>query len=388
MNMVQLAINDLCTGCSSCVAVCPYQCLSMEPNENGFLHPVFLEREKCLECGLCEKTCPVLKHKKTKQQNTKAYAMYSLNEDIREKSSSGGIFTEIARSVLAQGGKVYGAAYAKDFSVYHTCATTEDELAQLRGAKYAQSDLQDCFVKIREHIKEETLVMFVGTPCQVAGLKAFLKKDYDNLLCVDFVCHGVPSPVAWKKYVQYRAEQDNKGEIPVRINLRSKHTGWSRYQYSNLYEYIDKKYSAKSGEDLFMRLFVGDFINRESCTNCSFKGYHRVSDLTLADFWGIWDIIPDMDDNKGISLVLVHSDKGEKLISDISDCVVKQSVTLQQASQQNPSLLLSSKTNPKHKKILDLIRNDKFDEVEKIFLKKNRGERVKKIKSKIIGLFR
>lgn len=386
--MPQLATNNLCTGCSACVTVCPSQCLSMKTNENGFLYPVVLEQGKCLNCGLCEKACPILEQKKLEGQNTIAYAAYSLDESVRAHSSSGGIFTEVAQSVLAQGGKIYGAAYTRNFAVHHVCVTMREELEHLRGAKYAQSDLEGCFIKIKKQIKNGTRVLFIGTPCQVAGLKSFLKKDYNNLVCVDFVCHGVPSPMAWEKYVKYRAEQDNEGIMPTRINLRSKHTGWSRYQYSNLYEYTDKRYSAGSGADLFMRLFVENFINRESCSNCPFKGYNRVSDLTIADFWGIWDIMPDMDDDKGTSLVLVHSDKGKKLMSDILDRLVIKSVTLQQASQQNPSLLVASEANKKRKEVLDLIRSDRFDEVEEVLSKCLYNEKPAKVRSKIVNILR
>ena len=211
-------------------------------------------------------------------------------------------------------------------------------------------------------------VLFSGTPCQVAGLKAFLRKDYENLLTVDFVCHSVPAPMAWREYVKYRSQQDNDGEMPRTINLRDKRTGWTNYQYSNLFTYADgHTHTARSGESLYMRLFVGDYINRESCANCRFKGYSRVSDLTIGDFWGIWDIEPEMDDNKGTSVVLVQTPRGQGLLARIADQLILKSVTLKEAGRQNGAMLNAARSNPRRAEALARIRAGQIAECESWF---------------------
>jgi coenzyme F420-reducing hydrogenase beta subunit len=223
-------------------------------------------------------------------------------------------------------------------------------------------------------------VLFSGTPCQVGGLKAYLRKDYANLVTVDFVCHSVPSPMAWQEYVKYRAQQDNSGNPPQSIDLRSKTTGWSRYQYSNLFLYDDgSTHAAKSGESLYMKLFVGGYINRESCDNCRFKGYNRVSDLTIGDFWGICDVAPEMDDNKGTSVILVQSDRGAELLQKLADRLVIRSVSLEEASRQNQAMLKVSAPATQRTDALARIKEGRIAECEQWFIEKkpSLGDRAK-----------
>ena len=365
--MPTLATKEYCTGCTACASACPKGCITMAPDEYGFLCPV-IDEDKCVSCGLCEKVCPVIAPPKQSNNAPRAYAAYSRDEATRLESSSGGVFTELAKAVLQQGGAVFGAAYNMKFDVVHICVETEDELAKLRGAKYAQSDLHGVFAQIKQKLDAGQRVLFSGTPCQVGGLKAFLRKDYQNLMTVDFVCHSVPSPMAWREYVKYRAEQDNQGTMPATINLRSKQTGWTNYQYSNLFTYEDGHvHTAKSGESLYMKLFVGGYISRASCVNCQFKGYNRVSDLTIGDFWCIWDIAPEMDDNKGTSVMLVHTTKGAGLLESICDRLVTKPVTLEEASRQNQAMLKCSKPNERRCEVLELIRNGRIAECDKWF---------------------
>lgn len=360
--MPALATKKYCTGCTACASVCPKGCITMTADENGFLCPVVYD-EQCVSCGLCEKRCPVISPPKTPEAEPGAYAAYSRDTRMRLESSSGGIFTELARAVLKEGGAVVGAAYTARFEVVHICVETEDELAKLRGAKYAQSDLRGVFARVKQRLERGQQVMFSGTPCQVGGLKAFLRKDYANLLTVDFVCHSVPSPMAWREYVKYRAEHDNSGELPSAINLRAKQTGWTHYQYSNLFTYGDgHTHTTKSDQSLYMKLFVGGYINRESCANCQFKGYNRVSDLTIGDFWGIWDVAPEMDDNKGTSLILVQSCKGQKALSSITERLILKPVTLEEASWQNGAMLNVSHPNERRAEALKMIRSGRIGE--------------------------
>ena len=354
-----------CTGCGACTAVCPRECLQLEPDAFGFPFPQ-LNEAACADCGRCVRTCPVLNPTDPAGQHTEAYAALSKDRNLRMESSSGGIFSELARLILSDHGAVYGAAWGDGFRVEHICTESEAGLAALRGAKYAQSALPaGMFAEIRERLNRGQPVLFSGTPCQAAGLKAFLGREYENLLTVDFVCHGIPSPGAWERYVHFRAESDNGGNLPECINLRSKSTGWSRYRYSNVYQYPDgRAYTSGGGSDLFMRLFVGDYINRESCAHCAFKGSDRVSDITIADFWGIWDIAPEMDDDRGTSLVLLHSERGRACFAKLSDRIRSRAATLEEAARQNPSLLRASPAKPERMDVLTAAAQGNFAAAE------------------------
>ena len=331
----------------------------MVEDVEGFTYPKIVNVASCISCGSCERVCPVLSQKEEKESLTRAFAALSKNDSLRMESSSGGVFSELSEIVLKSGGIIYGASYDKNGSVEHIGVDNMENLGKLRGAKYSQSNLKDSFPTIKKQLDSGINVLFSGTPCQVGGLKAFLKKDYDNLLCIDFVCHGVPSPLVWKKYVKYRAQIDDNDNPPDYINLRNKESGWTNYSYSVEFAYSKgKRYLRKNNEDLFMNLFVNNYILRNSCSACHFKGYSRASDITLGDFWGIWDINSEMDDNRGTSLVLIHSVKGEELFRAASGNIKSSQVALEQASMMNPSLLQSSIPQPSRDNVLrDIIQN-------------------------------
>lgn len=350
--MPELAKHDLCTGCTACAAVCPKGCIAMEADADGFRYPV-VDESKCVACALCEKACPVLDRAELNHTPT-AWAVRSRDEASRRASTSGGVFPELARAVLAQGGAVFGAAYDEQFRVVHICAENEAELDRLRGAKYAQSDLNGSFREVKRRLEEGQQVLFSGTPCQVLGLRSFLKRDYDNLLLVDLVCHSVPSPLVWEKYLQYISE----GKTLTAVNLRSKETGWSRYGYSNRFDFSDgTSRMDKSGESLYMKLFGGGYITRLACTDCPAKGYARVSDLTLGDFWGIWDIAPELDDDRGTSVVLVQTEKGRAALARLE----QKAVTLEESSRENPAILRPAAPTPLREQAMALVREGDFD---------------------------
>lgn len=360
--MPELASKSQCTGCTACVSICPCHCIQMQKDDAGFLFPEMIEQSACIGCGACERVCPVLADKSFDGEiSTIAYAALSKNDLLRMGSSSGGIFSELADAVLQSAGLICGAEYDVEGAVKHICVDNKMELWKLRGAKYSQSILGDSFQILKKQLDSGRKVLFSGTPCQVAGLKSFLKRDYDNLICVDFVCHGVPSPTVWEKYIKYRAQNDNGGVAASHINLRNKESGWSKYSYSVEFAYSDNnRYLCENGADPFMRFFVDDYILREACSDCHFKGDSRVSDITLGDFWGIWDVFPEMDDNKGTSLVLLHSQKGKQLFQSVSDRMEVQEVSLEQASQMNPSMLKSSVHQPDREAVLKTIAEDEF----------------------------
>lgn len=355
--MPELAKQDHCTGCTACAAVCPKDCISMEPDADGFLHPA-VDESNCVGCGLCETVCPVL-NRTAPAHTPAAFAVRSRDEASRLASTSGGVFPELARNVLAQGGAVFGAAYDERFRVIHICAEDEAWLTRLRGAKYAQSDLGDSFREVKRRLDAGQQVLFSGTPCQVLGLKHYLRRDYDNLLLADLVCHSVPSPLAWEKYLEFISG----GKALVAVNLRCKDTGWSRYGYSNRFDFSDgTSRMDRSGESLYMKLFVGGYITRPSCANCPAKGYARVSDLTLGDFWGIWNIDPEMDDDKGTSVVLAHTEKGRAALARLD----QRAVSLEEASRENPAIVRAASPNPLREQAMALVRKGSFAEAAQL----------------------
>lgn len=336
---------DDCTGCGGCAAICPKSCITMIADKEGFLYPQ-VQQSDCINCNLCEKVCPLLK-RPALSKRTQALAAQNQDSSVRSTSSSGGVFTALAELVLREGGAVCAAVYGEDFSVQHKIAVTSDDIASMRGAKYAQSNIGQLYPELKELLDEDQSVLFVGTPCQCAGLKAYLGKDYSKLLLVDMICHGVPSPAVWHAYLQWRKKKDASGSAIDTVNLRSKSTGWSRYAYSVNITYLNGcAYSVPQGEDPFMSGFAQNLYLRPSCSNCAFKGVERCSDLTLGDCWGIWDSHPEFDDNKGTSLVLIQSQKGQQMWNKIRSNFRFIALKDEDAISCNPSAVSSSSPHP------------------------------------------
>lgn len=352
-----LCDRERCTGCGACAASCPQNSITMVPDEEGFLRPSVVET--CIECGSCRDACPVLQPGAPAEGGTTAYAAANQDRAARLASSSGGIFSLLARWVLTQGGSVFGAAYGRDFAVVHRRASSLEELEALRKAKYAQSDLGGCFRQVKELLEGGEQVLFTGTPCQTEGLRTFLGRPYDGLLLVDTICHGVPSPRVWQRYISYRREQDAGGAQPVAIDLRSKETGWPGYSIRFGYE-GGASYSVRNGQDPYLRCFVGDLCLRPSCYRCPFKGIERPCDFTLGDYWGIWDQLPGFDDGMGSSLVLIHSDKARRLWEQIQPQMTCREVLLPQALRENPSALRSSALPAGREAFMDRYEEEDF----------------------------
>ena len=345
-----------CSGCGSCAAVCPKNCITMVADAEGFLYPE-VDITRCVNCGRCQKVCPVQARPAVHGQTT-ALAAQNANLQIRQQSSSGGVFTALAERILADGGSVCGAVYDSDFSVHHIIANTSSEIAKMRGAKYAQSYAGHLYPRLKQLLEEDKPVLFVGTPCQCAGLKAFLGCEYENLLFVDMVCHGAASPFVWQRYLKRRKALDACGAELRAVNVREKSTGWSRYAYSVRFEYDNGAcYSILQGKDPFMMGFVGNLYLRPSCSRCAFKGLERCADLTLGDCWGIWDSHPEFDDDKGTSLLLIHSPKGNAAWKDIASDFSFIDLDTDEALAQNPSALVSSPSHPKRAEFFAQLAN-------------------------------
>lgn len=248
------------------------------------------------------------------KENTKVFALNSKEDEIRKNSSSGGAFTLISRYILKNDGVVFGAMFNEEFEVVHGFIEDINKINKLQGSKYVQSKIGDSFQKAKYFLDRGKLVYFSGTPCQIEGLKMFLRKDYENLVTQDILCHGVPSPKVWKKYIDYRKRIDL--ESPKHISFRNKDIGWKnfsmKFQYSNGKEYINEK-----NNDMFMSGFLRNVFLRMSCYNCKLKSLERNSDITLGDCWEIADLKKEMFDDKGTSFVITHSNKGEKIFEKI-----------------------------------------------------------------------
>lgn len=357
--MIDIKDKEKCSGCGACKNICPKNAISMIEDEEGFLYPK-INSEYCFNCGLCKRVCPILNSKQEDTQIPKAYAAYNKDENIRMKSSSGGIFTQLANVIIKNNGVVFGAIFDKDFCVIHDKVTNEEDLEKIRGSKYIQSDIKDTYRKAKQYLEEGREVLFTGTPCQIEGLYSFLMKDYKNLYTQDIICHGVPSKNIWKKYLEYRKEID-KGFLE-KITFRDKHDkGWSNYQLS--FKYDNKIVNINHNEDLYMKLFLKDVALRPSCYECKFKKKHRRSDITLADFWGINNILPSMNDEKGTSLVIVNSKKGQNLFLKISNGIKYELVDFEDAIRDNKSMIKSANIEKKRKDLI--LYNDNFEEIVK-----------------------
>lgn len=360
--MVNITNKQNCSGCSACYSKCPKQAITMVEDEKGFRYPK-VNKELCINCGLCDKVCPIINSKQI-QNEPQAYACYNKNEKIRLNSSSGGIFTLIAQNIIKQGGVVFGVVFDSDFSVKHTYIEKVEELDKLRTSKYLQSRIEDTYKQAEDFLKQNRKVLFTGTPCQIEGLLSYLGKKYENLYTQDIICHGAPSPKVWRRYLDYRRKQDI--EKPVRINFRLKDEGWNLFAL--LLQYNNSAYKINHNDDLFMKAFLQNASLRDSCYNCSFKKKNRLSDITLADFWGINNIYPEMNDNKGTSLVIINSNKGKKMFQEIIKDITYKEVDFETAIKYNPSMTNSVKPHKNRTLFFDNLDSMEFDKLVKKYI--------------------
>jgi coenzyme F420-reducing hydrogenase beta subunit len=369
--VIQLERKEDCCGCSACEQSCPVSCIRMIPDEEGFLYPE-IDKNTCICCGLCERVCPVINSDVNSDEsydNAIAFAAWNIDENLRLSSSSGGIFSALAEKILKEGGIVFGVTYADDFkSARHIACDSVGDIGKLRGSKYLQSDKQDIFSLVKEALKQGQTVLFSGTPCEIEGLKHFLQKPYDNLFCVDIICHGTPSPKLWAKYVSFR--ESLAGARTVNTFPRHKKYGWKRYStlmvFSNKVEYLET-----FDKDLFMQMFLQDLCLRPACYECKFKKLKRESDLTLADFWGCDQVVPELDDDKGLSLVIVHSERGRRLLQDVNrnGQVKPVEVDAQQVLAGNPCMLYSSKRPERRDEFMNNLDRLKIPELAKAYVR-------------------
>ncbi len=318
--MIHIVNKRDCCGCEACYNVCHSNAISMKRDEEGFSYPI-VDINKCINCGLCDKVCPVVNtNKYPGKQKAKAFAAKTINEKLRVVSSSGGVFSVLAEEVINNNGIVFGVSMSDDATeAVHVEVDNIDNLYKLRGSKYLQSRISDSYCRVKNYLDEGRYVLFSGTPCQVAGLKLFLNKECNNLLCVDVICHGVPSISVWEKYVAH-IKNKYHGFIQT-VSFRSKTEGWM--EFGQEYNIKGRKsiYIPKY-EDMFLRLFLSNACLRPSCYSCVPKEFGYMSDVTLGDYWAIERVDATFNDGLGTSLVIVHSNKGDRAIQTVTDKLV------------------------------------------------------------------
>lgn len=353
----------------------------MQQDNEGFLYPQ-VDENTCIDCGLCEKVCPIV-HPYEKREPIKVLAAINKDEEIRMQSSSGGIFSLLAEIVIHEGGVVFGARFDEEWQVTLDYTETIEGLAAFRGSKYVQARIGDTYKQCEQFLKDGRMVLYSGTPCQVAGLKHFLRKEYDNLFAVDFLCHGVPSPKVWAKYLEETTHtiqntvgaQNRVSSSPLSVSLindirfRDKSKGWKKYHFIlTLNEYTSdnvKESDSSSGgyvqidecfnENVFMKAFLRDLILRPSCYACPARSGRSHSDITIADYWGIQNRHPEIDDDKGTGLVIIHTSKGEASIS-YEDVLCKES-SLEGLVQYNGGLKETVSIHPRRDDFFNKLDN-------------------------------
>ena len=308
--MINITDKSKCCGCCACADVCAHKAITLKEDIEGFWYPV-IDSEKCTNCGLCEKACPELNIASLKKNDypkpAKTIAAIHKNMKVRWDSTSGGAFTALAEAMYRQGGYVSGAIYNDDFSVRNYISNNPEDLAKLRSSKYLQSKAEGVYAKIRTLLRKGEKVLACGTPCQMAALRSFLRKDYDNLIIVDFICRGVNSPKVYRKYLD-SLERKYDGKV-VYVKAKNKELGWRNLTRKVVFDNGKVYYGVKM-EDDFRRGYHTNVFCRPSCYTCQYKGFPRIADITIADYWGIEKIDRNLDNNIGTSMILLNSNKG------------------------------------------------------------------------------
>lgn len=310
--MINIVNKEDCTGCSACVQCCPKSCITMRADSQGFTYPV-VDHERCIDCHMCERVCPVINHDNERHPKD-VYATHNYDHTVVMHSSSGGVFYRLCAGVIGRGGVVFGARFDDNLRLVHAIARTMEEARAFCGSKYLQSEMGDTMSAVRGELEAGRQVLFSGTPCQVAGLRRYLRRDYGTqLLTVDFVCHGVPSPLVFDKYLHTIIPDTSRVGT---ISFRDKRQGWELFGMSIKDKCGDELYYRNKDHDPFLRLFLRNYTIRPSCFACPVKTGRSGADITLADFWKIKDIQPADYDRDGVSLVLAYTDAGADALQD------------------------------------------------------------------------
>lgn len=370
---------DICCGCESCAQICPVNCIKMTENREGFLYPQ-VNAKRCIGCGKCERVCPVSSPEDDSGFSGQVYAAYAKDE-LRLESASGGLFALIAGRMIREGGTVCGARLSEDcLEVFHVVVENESDLAALRGSKYVQSRMGNVYRETEALLKEGRQVLFSGTPCQVEGLLRFLGKPYDGLITVDLICHGVPSPKAWRQYAEeIWGEKGLSG-----YSFRDKSRGWITH-LAAAYLAGGEKRLIPWEDDPFCTGFSDDIFLRRCCYDCRFRRAHHSSDITLGDFWGIEAEVPELFDDKGISAVMINSPQGRKIFEDIKGELVYRQVSFEAMARHNA--VIRQPDMPKNREAFfrDIDRLTFRENMRKNGVKGGFAVRLKRVVKRVIG---
>lgn len=347
---MQVENKTNCTGCGACYNACPVNAITMQGDEYGFYKP-FIDKEKCINCDLCEKTCPLYNYK-SKNDEPKAFALINKDETTRLKCASGGAFAAFAKSILEKNGITYGVIWNNDIVAVHSKAENIEQLEKMYSSKYVQSNTLDTFKQAKTDLENNKKVLLSGTPCQIAGLKSYLKKDYENLFTIDLICHGTPSPLILEKYKQ-EILKNKADEKIININFRSKKRGWGSF-YTLIINTNKKEYCIDGSNSSYLKAF-GNLSLNTSCVNCQFNKIPRVADITIGDFWGVDEYDESLNDKKGLSIILINNKKGQNLLNEIEEICKLQEVPLGVATKRNPNIYSSSKAHKNREEFLDYV---------------------------------
>lgn len=338
--MIDRISVEQCTLCGSCYNACPVDAISFKTPYLDFLYPA-IDNSRCVGCDRCEKSCPILADKQEPESGYPiAFAARSRDEEARRKSSSGGVFYELASKILSEGGYICGAVFDEHFHVKHIVSNTQKDLYRMMGSKYAQSDMGMCFRQIKTLLDEGKNVLFTGCPCQVAGLRTFLGRKYPQLFLAELICHGIPSNSMLCAYISLREKQ--YGTKLKSMEFRNKDKGWHRSSVRMNFE-NGKKYQKVITADAYMKGFLENTTLKSACYKCPFRSFKSGSDIVLGDFWGAETKHPAMDDNKGVSAIIVNTHTGESLL-DLCN-FEKRPIDLVEVVQFNQNLIKSSAPN-------------------------------------------
>lgn len=334
--MIDRLKKKKCMGCGACQNVCPKSAIRMKPDDEGFLRPE-IDVDLCVHCNLCERVCPGMSPRKNERfKSPDVFAAWNKDPEVRIESTSGGVFSALAETVIKNGGYVCGAVYSEGFYIQHSVTCSDTDIIRLRQSKYAQSDIGLVFREIQELLNAGKTVLFCGTPCQNAGLQSFLRKEYDNLFCCDFICRGVVSPKVYQHFLDAIATKYHS--TIKKIHFKNKDYGWNGFT-TKIYLENGKEYQFDRYNDYYMRGYLKyNLYLRPSCHECEYKRFPREADLSLGDFWGIGNYKAELDENKGTSVILVNSTKGMQLLEACKDDLVLEKRSLSEVMAGNSCL--------------------------------------------------
>ena len=358
---MEICKKNMCTGCTACSSICPKRCITMKPNEEGFLYP-YINEDKCIGCNQCVKVCPI-NELKIPQFNIYGKIIQIKDKKTLKNCTSGGAFTSIAIKFLEMGGVAIGAVYDDELKIVHEVIFEETNVKKLSGSKYVQSDMQDIYRSVKQLDSKGIKCVFCGTPCQTAGLYNYLGEKRKNVYLIDLVCHGVPSPLLWKKYIEHQEQKYGK---MVFANFRSKVYGYHVATMETIFE-NHKKVRGSARTDLMSKCFFKNIADRESCYNCKFKTIERCSDLTIFDSWHASELNSSLkDDDSGFTNVLVQSNKGKELLKLIQDTTVQVDMDYKLAIQMDGSMAIGSVKRPAERSVFyNELNNKEIDDVVK-----------------------